>query len=114
MAGEGECLFRVEHPRFAPERGFGLLIVQPGVAARDHQHDALIDAQRQRLGDLPRRHPERRCGLDDGCGALFGFDDRQVGCALGQVVPDRFIAHGGQIGQADRNANAVPVTSFRS
>jgi len=107
VAGHRQRLDRIEHPRFAAERRAGLLIVEPRVAARHQQHDAFVDPERQRLGDLPRRDAQRRRRLDHRRGALLHLDDRQIGRAVGKIGTDGCVAHDGSPFIAGRAASSV-------
>ena len=62
MTGERERLFGAEHPRAAAERGLGLGIVEPGIAAGDQQEECAVDAHRERLGDAAGLDPKRQRG----------------------------------------------------
>ena len=70
MAGQRQRLLGAEHARAGAERGFGLAIVEPGIAARDEQEGLVPGADRQRLGDSARRDAERLGRGGDGGRAL--------------------------------------------
>ena len=88
VAGERQRLLGPEHARPAAERGLGLGIVEPGVAAGDEQERSRVDPHREGLGDPAGLDAERRGGGGDRRGAFGDLDQRQIGRVLGQPGAD--------------------------
>ena len=93
MAGQRLDLGQIEHARLGAERRLGLAVVEPGIAARHHQDDALADPQRQRLGDPCGLHAMGGGGQLDRRAALGRDDDRDVGGMGGEEGADGIEAH---------------------
>ncbi|MNL37889.1 hypothetical protein D3C87_1600660 [compost metagenome] len=93
MAGQAQDVLGAEHARPTAKGGLRFLVVQPGVAARDQEEFLAIDADAERLGNLPRLDAMNRSGQLHGGGGIAGDDHLQVGCAGGKVGADGLEAH---------------------
>ena len=90
MPGQPLRLRRAEHRCPAAELGLGLGIVEPGVTAGDDEQHALSHPQRQRLGDPPGFHPERRRRFRHRRGTCRLLDQPEIGRMFGKPRADGF------------------------
>jgi hypothetical protein len=93
MAGDLESLLGSEHPRPRSELVLALAVVEARIAAGDDEEQVPAGAHRQNLDDLGWFDAKCICrGFHRG-GAFLDFEQRQVGCILGEPCPHRFKAH---------------------